>query len=225
MAPPATGRLIREPASRTSSETAFSKTVVTQSTLQEFFYHAVTGAVEQRRVKADPLTVHYVVNLLTRFSHADKLPGGIRKGSSKRAMAEVYLEATQQPDSSLRAKALRNIGDRTLFLTGVFSQSLNRKVVDVDYYVALGKSAYGDLSHNTSFGTQALRETFDELGDKFTDFMDVLGEVSEGAVGRDDRDLLRLYEIWVRTGSRRARDKLRQAGLHPSEHAVSRARH
>ena len=50
-------------------------------------------------------------------------------------------------------------------------------------------------------------------------------EVGERTPLDDDRDLLRTYELWMRTGSRRAARRLREAGIHPHEGACSRARH
>ncbi|MGD8339223.1 MAG: hypothetical protein PVH89_00495 [Gammaproteobacteria bacterium] len=37
--------------------------------------------------------------------------------------------------------------------------------------------------------------------------------------GTDDEDLLRLYETWVRTGSRRAARLLRSHGIEPQQRA------
>jgi hypothetical protein len=114
-----------------------------------------------------------------------------------------------------------------LFISGVFSQSLNRCVVDVDYYVSMGGSAYSYLS-DTMRGTnrgRAMSGIFDELASKFVDFVDVLGEVSDGASCVNDSDVLRQYEIWLRTGSSRAADRLRAAGIQPSASSSSRMRH
>ncbi|MND03270.1 hypothetical protein D3C83_230140 [compost metagenome] len=50
--------------------------------------------------------------------------------------------------------------------------------------------------------------------------MDILSEVSEKASVRKDTDLLRLYELWVKTGSRRAAELLASEGIQPvSPHA------
>ena len=200
-----------------------SESVLTHASLEEYFHEAVDRAVHNQKVDADPNTLCYIVKLLSRFGRTDRLYGRSRKEGATKAMAVLYLEATQQPDSSVRSRALKGVGDRALFTTGVFSRSFNRKLVDVDYYIALGKSAYRELSGSGSAGVAAMREVFDELGDKFTDFVDVLGEAADTT--GNDGDLLRAYELWVKTGSRRAAAQLRRAGIQPSEQAVSRARH
>ena len=68
-------------------------------------------------------------------------------------------------------------------------------------------------------------QIFRELATKFDCFVDVLGEVSEqGGVG-NNQDILRLYEIWIRTGSKRAEEKLSELGIQPTESAKTRFKH
>jgi hypothetical protein len=61
---------------------------------------------------------------------------------------------------------------------------------------------------------------FSELAEKFTLFADVLTEVSESACLASSKDILRLYERWLRTGSRHAETLLRKAGIEPVEVSV-----
>jgi hypothetical protein len=57
---------------------------------------------------------------------------------------------------------------------------------------------------------------FMELAAHFQDLVDVLHEVRDSARGCRDDDVLRLYEAWLATGSRRAGRLLRQAGIEPN---------
>ena len=85
--------------------------------------------------------------------------------------------------------------------------------MDVDYYIQLGACAYGSLARQ---GDDTFGEVFDELAGKFTAFVDVLGEVSERTALSSNCDLLRLYEKWVRTRSRRSGDILASRGIVPN---------
>jgi hypothetical protein len=90
----------------------------------------------------------------------------------------------------------------------------------------MGGSAYEYLScHLHGTVLDALGEVFAELASKFVDFVDVLAEVSERAELHSHTDVLRVYETWVRTGSRRSARLLREIGIHPSEASVSRRQH
>ncbi|MCK7580759.1 MAG: hypothetical protein MZV65_37410 [Chromatiales bacterium] len=68
-------------------------------------------------------------------------------------------------------------------------------------------------------------ELFEELAAKFTDFADVLGEVAEHPDVRHHKDILRLYERWLKTGSRRAAARLRALGIEPERRARAAPTH
>jgi hypothetical protein len=201
--------------------------LITETSLQEYFQTSISDALENQKLKAGTDTIHYVVNLLTTFARAEKLFERTPDGMMIRPLALLYAEAVEGATPDERNRALRRLGDVALFISGVFSQSLNRCVVDIDYYVSMGGSAYSYLS-DTMRGThrgRAMSSIYDELASKFVAFVDVLGEVSEGNSCNNDTDVLRQYEIWLRTGSARAADQLRAAGIQPSANATSRLRH
>jgi hypothetical protein len=80
----------------------------------------------------------------------------------------------------------------------------------------MGGAAYGRLSDNVR-GTRegrAFGVVFAELAEKFVDFVDVLAEIRDS--GNSAIDVLRLYEVWLRTRSRRAARLLREQGLEPN---------
>jgi len=45
--------------------------------------------------------------------------------------------------------------------------------------------------------------------------VDALGEIGEGAAQNSPRDVLRLYELWHKTGSPRAHRTLLKLGIRP----------
>ena len=57
--------------------------------------------------------------------------------------------------------------------------------------------------------------TVAELAEKFRDFVDVLAEIRDSGKAAAI-DVLRLYEVWLKTGSRRAARLLREHGLEPN---------
>ncbi len=197
--------------------TRHSDKLITGKTIKEHFRDAVTDALRNQSVKAGADTVHYVVTLLATFARCERLYERGPQGVVLKPLAAHYAEAVQGPSEVGRNRALRRLGDIALFIAGVFSQSLNRKLVDVDYYVAMGGGAYGHLSEKVRGTARSggLGAIFAELSAKFVPFVDVLGEVSERTGSRGDKDLLRLYDLWARTGSQRAARQLRQAGIEP----------
>ncbi|HEX6549834.1 MAG TPA: hypothetical protein VF117_04120, partial [Gammaproteobacteria bacterium] len=99
-----------------------------------------------------------------------------------------------------------------------FADHLARQPVDVDYYSRMGEAAYETLSFlpPVSMRTSVLKGVFVELAQKFSGLVDVLNDIAQQARIFDQRDVLRLYELWVRTGSARAAEKLQSLGVMPA---------
>ncbi len=192
--------------------------LITETSIGEYFQQSVDGALNRLGVGAATETAHYLVNLLTTFLHTEQLYERTEEGLEFKPLAMHYARALGEETQEGRNRALQRLGDVALFVAGVFSDSLNRKLVDVDYYVAMGGSAYAHLSESAGSGVwlKALRGVFSELSDNFVTFVDVLGEVSEQSRPSTNADIMRLYEVWLRTGSTRAAHRLRQLGIEPN---------
>src|SRR5262245_16799121 len=186
------------------------ESLVRAQTPVEFFKEQVEAACERQHLRPQPLTSYYVVSLLSEFRHLGTASAGEVVGSGE-ALGVKLLRALDSAGSMQRL-GLRQVGDASLFITGFFSDSLRHSLVDIDYYVSLGGYAYRSLG--TSDDT--LSPIFAELSDKFVAFVDVLSEVSARTQLTNDADLLRLYEKWLRTGSRRNGDLLAERGIVPN---------
>jgi hypothetical protein len=173
----------------------------------EFFKELVEGALAHQRLTTNELTAFYVVQLLASFVNfraADNQPD---------APLAVRLARALEGGGAQQRSSLKDIGDRSLFISGFFSDSLNRKLVDVDYYVSIGGCAYNALSRNEA---DTFSPVFAELAEKFAGFVDVLSEVSERTSCASNADVLRLYEKWLKTGSRRSGQLLVERGVVPN---------
>jgi hypothetical protein len=173
----------------------------------EYFRELVESAMQHQHLAARELTSFYIVNLLAGFVRVDRVPAADDEPLGVRLAKALQAAGVRQRDG------LRQVGDHSLFISGFFADSLNRSLVDVDYYIQLGARAYGSLARQ---GDDPFGEVFDELAGKFTAFVDVLGEVSERTALSSNTDLLRLYEKWVRTKSRRSGDLLSSRGIVPN---------
>ena len=187
--------------------------LVRHETPAEYFKELVETAMEHQHVAVRDLTSFYLVNLLTGFVHFDRSSPAV--GDEPLG---VRLARALQAGGSAQRNGLREVGDLSLFISGFFADSLTRSLVDVDYYIQLGECAYGSLARRDV----PLGDVFDELAGKFSAFVDVLGEVSERSALSSNSDVLRLYEKWVRTRSRRSGDLLVERGIVPNYSVSSR---
>lgn len=173
----------------------------------EFFKELVDGALAHQHLAANELTAYYVVQLLA--SYVERRAAG---DLEEEPLGMRLARALDGGGIQQRA-TLKQIGDCSLFISGFFADSLNRKLVDVDYYVSIGGHAYNALSR---FETDTFAGVFAELAEKFVAFVDVLTEVSERTSCASNTDLLRLYEKWLKTGSRRSGQLLIERGVVPN---------
>jgi len=200
------------------------------SSLKEFFRDALHDALSHQHVAVEGETEHYVVNVLTLFADADALYDRHSRdetcgGDSRKQLKPLALmlgEALEAPTREARFHGLQRLGDVSLFIAGFFSAGFARKLVDVDYHIAMGGQAYGTLAESCPPArARTLRQVFAELATKFQPMVDALNEISESSYQHSDQDRLRLYELWVKTGSERSRQLLRKLGLEPAPAARS----
>jgi hypothetical protein len=172
----------------------------------EYFKQLVEEALAHQHIAAQELTAFYVVQLLAGYLQQ-------RAAEDMDEPLGMRLARALEGGGFEQRTTLRQIGDTSLFVSGFFSDSLRRKLVDVDYYVSIGGCAYTALSRQE---TDALSPVFAELADKFVGFVDVLSEVSERSACTSNSDLLRLYERWLKTGSARSGQLLVERGVVPN---------
>ena len=175
----------------------------------EYFKDLVESALARQHLRANELTAYYLVDLLCGFLRPDRRRSF---GDEDSPLALRLVRALESAGIEQRVR-LRSLGDFSLFMSGFFSDSFHRRVVDVDYYVSMGEYAYGSLGRRD---TDAFGEVFSELARKFVPFMDVLSDVSEQSGIRSSVDVLRLYEKWLRTGSARDGKRLVDRGILPN---------
>lgn len=195
--------------------------------LQEFFRESVAQSMRRQGLEACDVTAHYVVNLLTLFARSEALYDDCESRRGLKPLALMLADAVNASSARERTQALQRLGDVSLFMSGFFADVLADKIVDVDYYISMGEGAYHSLSreiHSTPRGA-AYGPVFDELSIKFKGFVDVLADIRTQARAHPEHDVLRLYEIWLRTGSRRAERLLRRLGVEPNATLDSSSRH
>jgi hypothetical protein len=191
--------------------------LLTVADVREFFREALQQALGHQHLRVRDHTEHYIVNLLAMFSRTDALfePGPDQRPQLK-PLALLLAEAVDAPDERHRYRALQRLGDVALFVAGFLAGSFARRPVGVDYHIAMGGRAYGALAQAPHHGARrVLVDVFAELEDKFQPLVDALNEIGDGAAQQTQRDVLRLYEEWHRTGSARARRLLVQQGVQP----------
>lgn len=183
---------------------------------KEFFYELITEALAKLKVEARPETEFYLVNLLNQFVSADNLYARDASGHVKdEPLAVLLKDALETPASKNQRLMFRHVGDVSLYTAGYFQESLHRKAAPLDYYIEMGGQAYRLVAHRED--ESHVQTMYRELSEKFSAFVEVLSKVGEKTnfLTQNESDLLRLYEVWLKTKSERAAKALQEAGIHP----------
>lgn len=201
--------------------------LVAVTSLREFFRDAFHAASANQHLDIDEQAEAYVVNLLTMFSRAEALYEQTAEGLRIKPLAHMLADALDAPSALARQRSLQRLGDVSLFIAGFFARSFARKLVDIDYHIAMGGNAYSSLADTMqrSMSGRCVAGIYAELARKFQRLVDALNEVSEMSYRHSDADVLRLYEIWLKTGSRRAHGLLKSLGVEPVGGAGARREH
>ncbi len=125
-----------------------------------------------------------------------------------------------------RQRGLQRLGDVSLFMAGFFARSFARKLIDIDYHIAMGGNAYSSLSDimQRSSSGRCIAAIYAQLAQKFQRLVDALNEVSDMSYRHSTPISCALYEIWMKTGSPRAHGLLRGLGVQPVAAAACASR-
>lgn len=182
-------------------------------TAEEYFTEVVQEASLQKKVKTHPQVETYLIHLLKYYVDSRNFHRPLQEDSAEKppeTFAEMYLMA-MNAESPKNKELMRIVGDKSLYLTGFFSDSLHKKIVDIDYYLDIGSAAYLNLSRWTKEDTTAF--VYETISKQFLDLVSVFNYISEKSLVQADQNILRLYDRYLRTGSELVREKLNELGV------------
>lgn len=182
---------------------------------EQHFSEALKEALEQRKVKSFPHLETYLIHMLKHYLDSRNLftpqsTHGENSENPPETLAEMYLIAINS-ENSRKKEIMKTLADRSLYLAGFFGDSLQKKLVDIDYYSEMGSAAYFNLSTWTK--EDHLIEVYKTFSKRFIEFVEVLSYMSEKSAVQADQNVLRLYDLYLKTGSEMAREKLTQMGI------------
>jgi hypothetical protein len=192
-------------------------TRLSNASLPEFFRTSLQKAMFETQKEFEAHTEYYLVHMLTRFANS-KLENGTPCLDEPLAFK---LKRGLELNGKKAWLAIRDLGEASLFLSSIFSQFLNRKLVDIEYCMGMGTHAYGRLAtlSKQEKVPASTRVAYEEISGRFPEVVEVLWALQDEHLLQKETDLLRLYESWIRTRNPRMKRSLIRAGLLPSEEA------
>lgn len=181
---------------------------------KDFFRQTVQDAFAERRMPDSPLAKDYICTLLQHYIYTSNLFDIESENGRKQrsTLAELYLNATSQ-QNGVRIDLLKKLGDVSLYISGYFGESLQRKIVDVDYYANMGGVAYATLSSHVR--DSHYRDVYLDFSQRFMDYVELLTLISKKTRVQNENNLLLLFDRFVTTGSEEASKSLIEKGFLP----------
>lgn len=189
--------------------------IVTAGDVRGFFQTRMSDVLDRQGVRLETHTEFYLVNLLADYAGTATLYERQEDGTHEEVTLALLLKRALEQPPTQRVATFRKMGDTSLFVSGFFSDRLQRRLVDVDYYIEMGGRAYGSAAElvGPTGGNETFTEIFAELAEKFARLVDCLMEISEDTLTTCNDGVVRLYERWLSTGSERLARKLHEGGI------------
>lgn len=194
--------------------------IVATGSISTYFHEVVGAAIKARHVEATDGATTYLVGLLSDYARPDPRADE----TLARPLAFLLSEAMQTPAPAERFDKLRTLGDGVLYSCGFFPDHFAARGVDQSYLINIGTTAYGAAAGilrvpttHTDTGSPRL-DIYRELADNFRAFVGVLIEIADRSISagvQGSKDLVRVYERWLKTGSDGLAQALAAHGLVP----------
>ncbi len=205
----------------------------TESSLKAYFHGALSRQSEKRSLDIGEHTLWYLTNLLHNYSRSEQFfdyycsngPGTSQSNSQSNSqdlgtltpLADYYQRAAEAESTHERRLHLQRLGDVAMFISGMFSDALTKRVVGVSYYMSMGETAYATLAETASANNreQSQAAIFSDLSERFACFVDVLKAVGGKPVKQTTgfESLLQKVDEWQRTGDPALATELRSLGI------------
>lgn len=180
---------------------------------KDYFAELLAQAQKGLGFNIQPQVQSYLINLLEFHSLTSNLyPQEHKENGQKNptTLAEMWLTA-HQSEQQQRFELIKQVGDRALYIGGYFTESLNRKAIDIEYYSQMGQSAFSFLASHSADQFQS--RTFNYLAVDFNRWLDILSFIANQQSGTPNASLLKIYERYLKTGSDYAYHQLVEHGV------------
>jgi hypothetical protein len=183
------------------------------------FAELVAEALDRTGVVPTAHACAYLVDLLA--DAVASLPVPVGADGTDESFAEGLL-AARLAGRRERAARLRALGDRALYRSGFFADSLAVSRANSSWVREAGRMAYGQVACLLGGAAWQRARLFEELADCFGDFAEVLTEVGDGARAASPEGLVALSGRYLREGRGSDRRRLARRGLVVPPQAVGR---
>ncbi len=120
-------------------------TISLEASLQAYFFDELLRINERRQAPLPKLSLFYSSLVMDRFGLSQHYFEKQDDGRIREKTLGIKLLKCENLSEAEKRRELKDIGDTALFLCGYFSNSINEKIIDINYYCEVGRTAYSKL--------------------------------------------------------------------------------
>lgn len=125
-----------------------AKKIILSTNLKGFFFEGLSELNKKSLCPVPESVIFYSSAVLDKFALSEDFFETSEGKVREKILGMKLLEASQHTREEQK-KIYREVGEMSLMVCGYFSQSVNKKIVDTNYYSQLGKMAYSHLNNVT----------------------------------------------------------------------------
>lgn len=120
--------------------------ILMSPSLKAFFFDSLSTINSEAPCPIPQSLIYYSSDLLERISLSQDY-FEIQEGRVREKILGLKLLESSNLSHLEQVRVLRDVADTSLIVSGYFSDSIKKKVVDPSYYIHLGKNAYERLNN------------------------------------------------------------------------------
>ncbi|WP_408098175.1 hypothetical protein ACJVC5_04410 [Peredibacter sp. HCB2-198] len=129
-------------------QNANAKKIILSTNLKGFFFEGLTELNKKSLCPVPESVIFYSSDVLDKFALSQNFFETNEGKVREKILGMKLLEATQVGREEQK-RIYKEVGDMSLLVCGYFSESVNKKLVDTQYYAQIGKMAYSHLNNVT----------------------------------------------------------------------------
>lgn len=122
--------------------------IILSTNLKGFFFEGLSELNKKSLCPIPESVIYYSSDVLDKFALSEDF-FDISEGKVREKILGMKLLEASQCTREEQKRIYKEVGDMSLLVCGYFSESVNKKIVDTQYYAQLGKMAYSHLNSAT----------------------------------------------------------------------------
>lgn len=166
--------------------------------VKELFFNLIDEFEKKLDIHLSEYSKVYLMNFLEELAADNNYFNNVIED---KALAEILMEALHQ-NIFEKIRNLKTVGDLCLLFGGLYPDYMTKRLVDIDYYIHIGKSSYNLISDTYKSYTSKyeLYRLYNKLAEEYVKLINILTEISDELNFLVKDNIYKSFKRWEKTG-------------------------